>query len=331
MSCCSTAFASTARPASTRRRSKPADAADTQRRRRRAPTAVGRRGQRFQAGRVPSVERSTTTRTPPTPARRRQPRAFVRRQLLLQTLRSASAAPSTSSWIRSTAAGSSRGQHRQHAHAAGNGVAIGAQRAQGTRRRRRTSDAMPPRSRSAPSTAISADRAGAVDVRAAARRQIEAGDLDQPERALRARVPSAAAALAASAVDTKRIETGRSSQTMRLASSTARSIVRRRRLARKVDRRDLRAHVEAHGPVVEEPIERRRQHVLPGVLLHVIEAARPVDLAGDASRLRASGADSTWIDVVSVIDGLDDVDVRRAGRCRRAGRRTWDRRRCDRA
>ena len=31
---------------------------------------------------------------------------------------------------------------------------------------------------------------------------------------------------------------------------------------------------------VEETIERRRQQVLPGVLLHVVEASAPVNLAG---------------------------------------------------
>jgi hypothetical protein len=39
--------------------------------------------------------------------------------------------------------------------------------------------------------------------------------------------------------------------------------------------------VEALGADTEQPIESRRQHVLTGVLLHVIESARPVDFAGE--------------------------------------------------
>ena len=42
------------------------------------------------------------------------------------------------------------------------------------------------------------------------------------------------------------------------------------------------AEMEAHSPRTEQPIERGRQHVLAGVLLHVVEAARPVDDAVDA-------------------------------------------------
>src|SRR5258708_7929822 len=43
--------------------------------------------------------------------------------------------------------------------------------------------------------------------------------------------------------------------------------------------------MEAHGPHAEQAIECRRQHVLTGVLLHVIEAAWPVD---DAVRVLAN-------------------------------------------
>ena len=52
-------------------------------------------------------------------------------------------------------------------------------------------------------------------------------------------------------------------------------------LARQIDRRGLSAEVKALGARAEQPIERRRQHVLAGVLLHVIEAPRPVDRALD--------------------------------------------------
>ena len=58
-------------------------------------------------------------------------------------------------------------------------------------------------------------------------------------------------------------------------------------------------------------VERRRQHVLPGVLLHVIEAPRPVDDAVDAS------GPATWARLHHVhmrpspssIDDIDDADV----------------------
>ena len=39
------------------------------------------------------------------------------------------------------------------------------------------------------------------------------------------------------------------------------------------------AEVKADGSGAEQPVERGRQHVLAGVLLHVIEAALPVDHA----------------------------------------------------
>ena len=57
--------------------------------------------------------------------------------------------------------------------------------------------------------------------------------------------------------------------------------------------------MKAHGPDVEQTVERRRQHVLAGVLLHVIESACPVDEAahthpgfevqGAGFRVRSSG------------------------------------------
>ena len=50
-----------------------------------------------------------------------------------------------------------------------------------------------------------------------------------------------------------------------------------RELSRKVDGRRLRAEVEAHRAHAEQAIDRCRQHVLAGVLLHVVEAALPID------------------------------------------------------
>ena len=49
-----------------------------------------------------------------------------------------------------------------------------------------------------------------------------------------------------------------------------------------VDRDDVRAHVEADVVAVEALADEARADVLARMLLHVVEAARPVDLAGDA-------------------------------------------------
>jgi hypothetical protein len=51
-----------------------------------------------------------------------------------------------------------------------------------------------------------------------------------------------------------------------------------RYLARDIDRARVGAEMEALRPVREQPVERRRQHVLARVLLHVIEAPGPVDV-----------------------------------------------------
>ena len=84
---------------------------------------------------------------------------------------------------------------------------------------------------------------------------------------------------AASSAETKRTETSRSSQTTRLASSTARST------SAGVTSR-IRSIVDISAPMwklvvrfSKQPIEGGRQHVLARVLLHVVEAAGPVDLA----------------------------------------------------
>ena len=99
--------------------------------------------------------------------------------------------------------------------------------------------------------------------------------------------------------------TGRSSQTMRLDSSTPRSIS-----ADEASR--ARSMVETSAPmwkldgeVFEQRLERAGQNVLPGMLLHVIETPRPVDLAGDQRALRERRCQHVD-DVVAVVDGVDD-------------------------
>ena len=71
---------------------------------------------------------------------------------------------------------------------------------------------------------------------------------------------------------------------------------------------DSGAQVEALGAHAEQPIERRRQHVLAGVLLHVIEAARPVDLAvHDLAGASAVPDDDVHDRAVVAIDHVDDA------------------------
>ena len=53
-----------------------------------------------------------------------------------------------------------------------------------------------------------------------------------------------------------------------------------------IDRARFGAQVEALGAVGEEAVEGGREHVLPGVLLHVVEAAAPVD---DTANRRLGG------------------------------------------
>jgi hypothetical protein len=65
--------------------------------------------------------------------------------------------------------------------------------------------------------------------------------------------------------------------------------------------------VKACGSVLEQAIERRGQHVLTRVLLHVIESASPSDLASHAI---AGGERSTddVNDLGLLIDCLEDLD-----------------------
>ncbi len=79
--------------------------------------------------------------------------------------------------------------------------------------------------------------------------------------------------------------------------------------AMQVDGRRRRAQVEALGPRLAHAVEGRRQHVLAGVLLHVVEAPRPVDVA---VHLRA--------DVERAVDDSAPAGRRRRRRRRRRAR-----------
>ena len=83
-------------------------------------------------------------------------------------------------------------------------------------------------------------------------------------------------------------------------------------LAREIDCGRSRAEVEADGSDLEHAVERRRQHVLARVLLHVLEAARPVDPPCTARRDLAF--DHCTMLAVVFVDDLDD-----AGGAERAG------------
>ena len=132
-----------------------------------------------------------------------------------------------------------------------------------------------------------ADRAGARHVRAAARGEVEVLHVDQPQPAGRGPAPSAAEA----SRPRRRRRTDRRPAGLPRRSGSPRP--RRGRCRQptgrgQIDGRRRGAEVEALGARASDPVERRRQHVLPGVLLHVIEAPRPVDPPADRSPRRRS-------------------------------------------
>ena len=141
--------------------------------------------------------------------------------------------------------------HRHHANGAGYSVPVISKRAQRAPPHTNVSRE-PPRNRSALVTAIIpiAPSAGRASHHTPTNRN---PDLDEPQGSLPHRL-LAEGRRAASSAETNRTETSRSSQTTRLASSTARSMSEAG-LARQIDRRHLGAHVKAGRPVFEETIE----------------------------------------------------------------------------
>jgi hypothetical protein len=117
------------------------------------------------------------------------------------------------------------GRHRQMLHRRGQGIAP---------RIESTADAAPAQEGDARTAAKAlgaadgddADAAGAGHVGAAARGQVERLDLDEAERPPARRLLAQRQSVAASSAVTNRTDTGRSSQTTRLASSTASAISR---------------------------------------------------------------------------------------------------------
>jgi hypothetical protein len=117
-------------------------------------------------------------------------------------------------------------------------------------------------------------------MRAAARRQVERFDVDQPERAAAKRLfPQRQARRLVCVGEPDRHRPILPDEAVRVGFRGRN--LRRRQLARHVDRRRLGAEMKAHRAHAKQFVDRRRQHVLAGVLLHVIEAPRPIYRAAD--------------------------------------------------
>ena len=170
---------------------------------------------------------------------------------------------------------------------------------------------------------------------AAARREVEPLDVDQPQRAparrfLAQRQP-------------RRLRRVREPDRHRpiLPDDPVRFRFRgrnlgRRHLAREIDRRDGRAEMKADRPRAEQLVERRRQHVLSGVLLHVVEPPGPVDLSVDhvaRSRFPVLGVEFGHVRdrPVLFVHDVDDAEwTEQAGVERLAARRRIERRAVER-
>ena len=118
----------------------------------------------------------------------------------------------------------------------------------------------------------------------AARRDVKAGDLDEPERPRPIRLLAkrqACSFLRGGETDSDRMILPDNPVGPVLGSFDVcggqRSV--------EIDRRRRRTEVEALGAGADHAIERGRQHMLPGVLLHVLESSVPVNLAVDDLQL----------------------------------------------
>ena len=78
--------------------------------------------------------------------------------------------------------------------------------------------------------------------------------------------------------------------------------------------------MEAHRSDVQQAVERGRQHVLAGVLLHVLEAAGPVDPPAHQARLDLS-LDEMNDAAVVFVDDLDDASGAERARIERLAAR----------
>jgi hypothetical protein len=73
----------------------------------------------------------------------------------------------------------------------------------------------------------------------------------------------------------------------------------------KIDRRRRTAQVKADRPGGQLALERRRQQVLPGVLLHVIEPAVPVDMPAHAAVLFERAIDQMRDVAILVVEDVE--------------------------
>jgi hypothetical protein len=166
-----------------------------------------------------------------------------------------------------------------------------------------------------------ADLSRARDVRAPARGQIEIGHLDEPQGPAANRLlPQRQLRRFFGRHHANRDRSIVPYDAVRVVHGTL--DVGAAHLSREIDRGRITAHVKAHGAVLEQPIERRRKHMLASVLLHVIESAHPVDIA--AHRRTVDERRTQHVDdVVVLVDGLDDFDIAEATGVERlaAGRR----------
>ena len=113
-----------------------------------------------------------------------------------------------------------------------------------------------------------ADRAGTGDMRAAVAERLTSTSIS---RSVPSRPDSfLMGSFAASAASTKRIVTGRSSHTMRFASASALATPGSPLAPGRWS--TMKRRGESLGPRLERRVEGSRQDVLPGVLLHVVEA-----------------------------------------------------------
>ncbi len=85
-------------------------------------------------------------------------------------------------------------------------------------------------------------------------------------------------------------------------------LARVERGCRDVDRRRLSAQVETHGVRPEQLDQHGREHMLAAVLLHVIEAAGPIDAALDLRSVHGRLGDMD-----NALAFLDDLQNRRIG------------------
>jgi len=159
-----------------------------------------------------------------------------------------------------------------------------------------------------------ADDAGARDVRAAARRQVAIRDLDDAQRARALRF------LAQRQRGRLGVADVADGDGPVIPDHLVRPALGRRNglgsdLAIEVDRRGLGTQVETHGARAVQRLECGRQHVLPRVLLHVIEASIAIDgPVHRAARLERAIDDVQHFTGRFIVDDVDNAHAaERAG------------------